>query len=122
MCHVLLSACHLEPSPWHNSFLFLPQLCASDSFLQSPEALEKKKQWLEYDQQREVYVSSVMARILWLEQQLNEANRALSKQHNEEHSDGEPVGSGHSTLGLQGATDCHNKVFKISRLHWTGLL
>ncbi|XP_035461984.1 centrosomal protein of 55 kDa-like isoform X2 [Scophthalmus maximus] len=65
----------------------LRDLCASDSFLQSPEALEKKKQWLEYDQQREVYVSSVMARILWLEQQLNEANRALSKQHNEEHSD-----------------------------------
>lgn len=26
------------------------------------------------------------------------------------------VGSGHSPLGQQGATDCHNKVFKMSRL------
>lgn len=32
------------------------------------------------------------------------------------------VGSGHSPLGQQGATDCHNKVFKISRLSWSSPL
>ncbi|XP_022619216.1 centrosomal protein of 55 kDa-like [Seriola dumerili] len=51
------------------------------------DALEKNKQWLEYDQQREAYVRAIIARMLWLEKQLNEANQARSKQHNEEHSD-----------------------------------
>ncbi|XP_071336646.1 centrosomal protein of 55 kDa-like isoform X2 [Trachinotus anak] len=51
------------------------------------DAFEKNKQWLEYDQQREAYVREIMARMLWLEKQLNEANQARSKQHNEEHSD-----------------------------------
>ncbi|XP_039994734.1 centrosomal protein of 55 kDa-like isoform X4 [Xiphias gladius] len=50
-------------------------------------ALEKNKQWLEYDQQREAYVRAIMARMLWLEKQLNEANQARSQQHNEDHSD-----------------------------------
>ncbi|XP_040905253.1 centrosomal protein of 55 kDa-like isoform X2 [Toxotes jaculatrix] len=51
------------------------------------DALEKNKQWLEYDQQREAYVRAIMARMLWLEKQLNEANQARSQQHNEDHSD-----------------------------------
>ncbi|GAA6223397.1 centrosomal protein of 55 kDa-like isoform X1 [Lates japonicus] len=51
------------------------------------DALEKNKQWLEYDQQREAYVRGIMARMLWLEKQLNEANQARSQQHNEDHSD-----------------------------------
>nr|XP_046257082.1 centrosomal protein of 55 kDa isoform X5 [Scatophagus argus] len=51
------------------------------------DALEKNKQWLEYDQQREAYVRAILARMLWLEKQLNEANQALSQQHNEDHSD-----------------------------------
>uniref|UniRef100_A0A3Q3CZS2 TSG101 and ALIX binding domain-containing protein n=1 Tax=Haplochromis burtoni TaxID=8153 RepID=A0A3Q3CZS2_HAPBU len=55
-------------------------------------ALEKNKQWLEYDQQREAYVRAILARMLWLEKQLNEANQARSQQHNEDHSDGEPRG------------------------------
>ncbi|XP_051271426.1 centrosomal protein of 55 kDa-like isoform X2 [Dicentrarchus labrax] len=50
------------------------------------EALEKNKQWLEYDQQREAYVRAILARMLWLEKQLNEANQARSQQHNEDHS------------------------------------
>ncbi|XP_026165389.1 centrosomal protein of 55 kDa-like [Mastacembelus armatus] len=50
-------------------------------------ALEKNKQWLEYDQQREAYVRAILARMLWLEKQLNEANQAHSQQHNEDHSD-----------------------------------
>lgn len=70
----------------------LSLLCASHSFIQSPEALEKNKQWLEYDQQREAYVRAVLARMLWLEKQLNEANQARSEQHNEDLSDGEPEG------------------------------
>ncbi|XP_059215639.1 LOW QUALITY PROTEIN: centrosomal protein of 55 kDa [Centropristis striata] len=56
------------------------------------DALEKNKQWLEYDQQREAYVRDILARMLWLEKQLNEANQARSQQHNEDHSDGEPEG------------------------------
>ncbi|XP_035519292.1 centrosomal protein of 55 kDa-like isoform X3 [Morone saxatilis] len=51
------------------------------------DALEKNKQWLEYDQQREAYVRAILARMLWLETQLNEANQARSQQHNEDHSD-----------------------------------
>lgn len=51
------------------------------------DALEKNKQWLEYDQQREAYVRSILARMLWLERQLNEANQARSQRHNEDHSD-----------------------------------
>ncbi|XP_041645579.1 centrosomal protein of 55 kDa-like [Cheilinus undulatus] len=51
------------------------------------DALEKNKQWLEYDQQREAYVRGILARMLWLEKQLNEANQACSQQDNETHSD-----------------------------------
>ncbi|XP_032408803.1 centrosomal protein of 55 kDa-like [Xiphophorus hellerii] len=53
-------------------------------------ALEKNKQWLEYDQQREAYVRAILDKMLWLEKHLNETNQAHSKQHNEEHSDAEP--------------------------------
>ncbi|MEQ2288621.1 hypothetical protein AMECASPLE_024572, partial [Ameca splendens] len=53
------------------------------------DALEKNKQWLEYDQQREAYVRAILDKMLWLEKQLNEANQAHSKQHNKEHSDEE---------------------------------
>ncbi|XP_037546824.1 centrosomal protein of 55 kDa [Nematolebias whitei] len=38
-------------------------------------ALEKNQQWLVYDQQREVYVQSVVARTLDLEQQLTQAKQ-----------------------------------------------
>lgn len=80
----------------------LSLLCASHSFIQSPEALEKNKQWLEYDQQREAYVRAILARMLWLEKQLNEANQDRSQQHNEDHSDGEPEGQW--AVGTTGAT------------------
>ncbi|XP_069548675.1 centrosomal protein of 55 kDa-like isoform X1 [Brachyistius frenatus] len=50
------------------------------------DALEKNKQWLEYDQQREAYVKAILARMLWLEKQLNEASRTQQQQHNEDHS------------------------------------
>lgn len=79
---------HLSGTDLFLSFL----LCASHYFIQCPEALEKNKQWLEYDQQREAYVRAILARMLWLEKQLNEANQARSQQHNEDHSDGEPRG------------------------------
>lgn len=64
-------------------------LYVSHFFVQFLKALEKNKQWLEYDQQREFYVRAILARMLWLEKQLNDANQALSQQHNEDHSDGE---------------------------------
>ncbi|KAM4591940.1 centrosomal protein of 55 kDa-like [Odontesthes bonariensis] len=62
---------------------------ASDLQSQLRDALEKNKQWLEYDQQREAYVRAVVARILELEKQLREANQARSQQHNDDHSDDE---------------------------------
>ncbi|XP_027133786.1 centrosomal protein of 55 kDa isoform X2 [Larimichthys crocea] len=51
------------------------------------DALEKNKQWLEYDQQREAYVRAILARMSWLEKQLDEANQSRSQQHNVDHSD-----------------------------------
>ncbi|XP_047458465.1 centrosomal protein of 55 kDa-like isoform X2 [Mugil cephalus] len=51
------------------------------------DALEKNRLWLEYDQEREAYVRAILGRMLWLENQLNEANQAHSQQHNEAHSD-----------------------------------
>uniref|UniRef100_A0A3B3VEL7 Centrosomal protein of 55 kDa-like n=1 Tax=Poecilia latipinna TaxID=48699 RepID=A0A3B3VEL7_9TELE len=56
------------------------------------QALEKNKQWLEYDQQREAYVRAILDKMLWLEKHLNETNQAHSMQHNEEHSYGESKG------------------------------
>lgn len=88
--HVLLSVCALEP--WHNPLSVFLCYVLLILFIQPPEALEKNKQWLEYDQQREAYVRATLARMLWLEKQLNEANQARSQQHNEGHSDGEPEG------------------------------
>lgn len=115
--YICLAGCFcFEAIPLAQLSFRLSLLRASHSFIESPEALDKNKQWLEYDQQREAYVRAILARMLWLEKQLNEANQAVSKQHNEDHSNGEPqgqwaVGSGHSPLGQQRAADCHNKVF-----------
>ncbi|XP_026171290.1 centrosomal protein of 55 kDa isoform X3 [Mastacembelus armatus] len=43
------------------------------------DALEKNQQWLAYDQQREVYVQSVVARTLELEQQLAQPKQQQTK-------------------------------------------
>ncbi|TMS04308.1 hypothetical protein E3U43_009465 [Larimichthys crocea] len=72
------------------------------------DALEKNKQWLEYDQQREAYVRAILARMSWLEKQLDEANQSRSQQHNVDHSDGEPEG--------QWAAGTHNWGNKGNRL------
>ena len=88
--HVLLSVCALEP--WHSPLSVFLCYVLLILLIQPPEALEKNKQWLEYDQQREAYVRAALARMSWLETQLNEANQARSQQHNEGHSDGEPAG------------------------------
>lgn len=84
--YMSLSICtsHSSPRP-------AVSLC-SYSFIRSFKALEKNKQWLEYDQQREAYVRAILDKMLWLEKHLNETNQAHSKQHNEEHSDGESKG------------------------------
>ncbi|KAG7227908.1 hypothetical protein INR49_013702 [Caranx melampygus] len=52
------------------------------------DALEKNQQWLVYDQQREAYVQSVLARSLELEQQLAQAKQQQTKQ--EAGSDADP--------------------------------
>uniref|UniRef100_A0A8D0CCJ7 Centrosomal protein of 55 kDa n=1 Tax=Salvator merianae TaxID=96440 RepID=A0A8D0CCJ7_SALMN len=43
--------------------------------IQLKDALEKNQQWLIYDQQREAYVQSILARIFELEQQVETANQ-----------------------------------------------
>ncbi|KAF3842054.1 hypothetical protein F7725_024005 [Dissostichus mawsoni] len=64
----------------------LSSYCGVTDEIKNKLALEKNKQWLAYDQQREAYVREIMARMLWLEKQLNEANQSRSQRHNEEHS------------------------------------
>lgn len=54
------------------------------------QALEKNQQWLTYDQQREAYVQSVVARTLELEQQLAQAKQQQTQQ--EATSNGELKG------------------------------
>ncbi|KAM9837935.1 centrosomal protein of 55 kDa [Aulostomus maculatus] len=44
------------------------------------DALEKNQQWLVYDQQREAYVQSILARTHELEQQLNQAKQQPTKE------------------------------------------
>ncbi|KAM7381621.1 hypothetical protein PAMA_012458 [Pampus argenteus] len=44
------------------------------------DALEKNQQWLTYDQQREAYVQSILARTHDLEQQLTQAKQQQTKQ------------------------------------------
>lgn len=55
---------------------------------QLKDALEKNQQWLTYDQQREAYVQSVLARTLEMEQQLAQARQEQTKQ--EASSDAAP--------------------------------
>ncbi|RVE59489.1 hypothetical protein OJAV_G00189040 [Oryzias javanicus] len=51
---------------------------------QLKDALEKNQQWLCYDQQREAYVQSVVARSVELEQQLAQAKKAESSSEGSE--------------------------------------
>ncbi|XP_078788408.1 centrosomal protein of 55 kDa isoform X2 [Oryzias latipes] len=78
-------------APWKQDFAAdeeasMTNEAASDLKKQLRDALEKNKQWLNYDQQREAYVKAILAKMLWLEKHLNEANQARLLQHNEEHS------------------------------------
>ncbi|KAM3859963.1 centrosomal protein of 55 kDa [Diretmus argenteus] len=74
------------------------------------DALEKNQQWLVYDQQREAYVQSVMARTLELEQQLAQANQALQQQQQPKHepsadASAKSAGPEKSAAQLQGYYD-----------------
>uniref|UniRef100_A0A803SLI9 Centrosomal protein 55 n=1 Tax=Anolis carolinensis TaxID=28377 RepID=A0A803SLI9_ANOCA len=55
------------------STLFLHVSFSNFIILFTPKALDKNQQWLLYDQQREVYVQGLLARIFELEQQAKEA-------------------------------------------------
>lgn len=52
------------------------------------KALEKNQQWLAYDQQREAYVTAVLARIYQLEQKQG-GTSGVCAQHKEANSEGE---------------------------------
>ncbi|XP_047464292.1 centrosomal protein of 55 kDa isoform X2 [Mugil cephalus] len=51
---------------------------------QLKDALEKNQQWIVYDQQREAYVQSVLARTMELEQQLTQAKQQQQQETKEE--------------------------------------
>ena len=55
------------------------------------EALEKNQQWLVYDQQREVYVKALLAKIFELEQKLETAPQTLPQQTKKTESEGTGV-------------------------------
>uniref|UniRef100_A0A8C6FKK5 Centrosomal protein of 55 kDa n=1 Tax=Moschus moschiferus TaxID=68415 RepID=A0A8C6FKK5_MOSMO len=56
--------------------------------LQLKDALEKNQQWLVYDQQREVYVKGLLAKIFELEQKLETAPQTLPQQTKKTESEG----------------------------------
>ncbi|KAG7511907.1 hypothetical protein JOB18_014115 [Solea senegalensis] len=83
-----VSAYARETEEIKNKLVSLSARCQYlENKVKGKKALEKNKHLLEYDQQREACVRAVMARMLWLERQLNEANQARSNQDNEDHSD-----------------------------------
>ncbi|XP_036078853.1 centrosomal protein of 55 kDa isoform X2 [Rousettus aegyptiacus] len=56
--------------------------------IQLKDALEKNQQWLVYDQQREVYVKGLLAKIYELEQKSETAAHSLSQQTKKTESEG----------------------------------
>lgn len=56
--------------------------------IQLKDALEKNQQWLVYDQQREVYVKSLLAKIYELEQKSETAAHSLPQQTKKTESEG----------------------------------
>lgn len=56
--------------------------------MQLKDALEKNQQWLVYDQQREVYVKGLLAKIYELEQKLETATHSLPQQTKKTESEG----------------------------------
>ncbi|XP_072293323.1 centrosomal protein of 55 kDa-like [Eucyclogobius newberryi] len=51
------------------------------------DAIEKNKQLMDYDQQRETYVKSIITRMLWLERRLHEVSKVQVAERNEFLSD-----------------------------------
>ncbi|KAK7901769.1 hypothetical protein WMY93_018538 [Mugilogobius chulae] len=51
------------------------------------DAIEKNKHWVEYDQQRETYVQSLLAKLAWLEKHSREVSEARNAERNEFLSD-----------------------------------
>ncbi|XP_075390071.1 centrosomal protein of 55 kDa isoform X2 [Tenrec ecaudatus] len=81
------------------STLHLSQTAAAGCFISSvsnihemetqlKDALEKNQQWLVYDQQREVYVKGLLAKIFELEQQSEMAAQSLPQQTKKTESEG----------------------------------
>ncbi|KAM5240716.1 centrosomal protein of 55 kDa [Hipposideros larvatus] len=79
------------------STLCLPQTMATscssmsnihEMEIQLKDALEKNQQWLVYDQQREVYVKSLLAKIYELEQKSETAAHSLAQQTKKTESEG----------------------------------
>lgn len=61
-------------------FLLGPrQISKASQYFFGTQALEKNQQWLTYDQQREAYVQSVLARLVESEQQLAQAKQQPGK-------------------------------------------
>ncbi|CAL8256175.1 unnamed protein product [Lota lota] len=84
----LIQSLQTETVEVKNKLVTMSTRCQDiEKTVKGDQALEKNQQWLVYDQQREHYLRGVLVRLSCLEQQLNQANQALSQQHNEAHSD-----------------------------------
>ena len=77
------TAYHVVPCPFEG-FGFWLLICFHFHF----EALEKNQQWLVYDQQREVYVKGLLAKIFELEQKVETAPQTLPQQTKKTESEG----------------------------------
>ncbi|XP_074238696.1 centrosomal protein of 55 kDa isoform X2 [Saimiri boliviensis] len=66
----------------------IAELESKTSTLRLSQALEKNQQWLVYDQQREVYVRGLLAKILELEKKAETAAHSLPQQTKKPESEG----------------------------------
>ncbi|XP_032101399.1 centrosomal protein of 55 kDa isoform X2 [Sapajus apella] len=66
----------------------IAELESKTSILHLSQALEKNQQWLVYDQQREVYVKGLLAKILELEKKAETAAHSLPQQTKKPESEG----------------------------------
>lgn len=71
-------------------------MCFSFSFIETLEVMEENNQCLENSPQSGILVRATLATELDMDEQLNIADQALSRQHTEDYSEGEHTG--HSQL------------------------
>ncbi|XP_036294472.1 centrosomal protein of 55 kDa isoform X1 [Pipistrellus kuhlii] len=80
--------CHVSQTETKIHCITSPMNNIHEMELQLKDALEKNQQWLVYDQQREVYVKGLLAKIYELEQKLETAAHSLPQPSKKTESEG----------------------------------